>query len=283
MQKQTFALTFFVISAIAFMAFSPMYDNGIAGYTNSPNEANCTNCHNGSANTGSGSVIITSNIPNWEYTPGTTYQITVTVAQQGIGLFGLGCEALQSNNTNGGTLVITDTQHTQLKNAASSRKNVVHTFGGGTATNNKAFTFNWIAPATNIGNITFYSSGVAANGDGNNGGDQVYTTSQVATPVIVSTAQKNEAPTEIILQLLPNIATAKTPILMRYTLLANSPVTAMLCNSNGALVQNIGEEALQTAGAHEQYIELPDNLPAGIYFVQLRANGQNLTQKLLVR
>ncbi|MFM7729289.1 MAG: T9SS type A sorting domain-containing protein, partial [Flavobacteriales bacterium] len=47
--------------------------------------------------------------------------------------------------------------------------------------NTHTFTFTWDAPATDIGDITFYVAGLAANGDDHESDDRVYSTSQVVT------------------------------------------------------------------------------------------------------
>ena len=173
--------------SIFFFAFSILSSNGRAGYTNSPGEANCTSCHGSfPVNSGAGSVTITSNIPGWSYCPGQTYTINVTVAQSGFSLFGLDVEALSGTSTyaNAGTFVITNTETTIKTFTVSSvvRNNVTHTGTGNNTANTHTFSFNWVAPATNVGNVTFYVSGMAANGTGGTSGDYTYTTSQVVTP-----------------------------------------------------------------------------------------------------
>jgi uncharacterized protein (TIGR03437 family) len=46
------------------------------------------------------------------------------------------------------------------------------------------FQFDWTPPATNVGPVTFYVAGNAANGNGANTGDQIYTSSVQLTPAI---------------------------------------------------------------------------------------------------
>ena len=45
-----------------------------------------------------------------------------------------------------------------------------------------SWTFNWVAPATNVGAVTFYAAGNQANSDGDTSGDQIYTTQATVTP-----------------------------------------------------------------------------------------------------
>lgn len=45
------------------------------------------------------------------------------------------------------------------------------------------FTVDWTPPSTNAGSVIFYAAGNAANGDGTNSGDQIYTTSKTISAV----------------------------------------------------------------------------------------------------
>lgn len=168
------------------VAFDVQSDNGIAGRTGSPGETLCNGCHTGSPlNDGTGSVSISSpNMTNWEYVPGQTYQIDVTVSRSGNPLFGFGCEALTTSNQNGGTIVVTNTVETTIKNAVISsvtRRNIVHKLNGGASSDAHVFSFDWTAPASGTGNVKFYVGAVAANANGQNSGDHVYSASQLVT------------------------------------------------------------------------------------------------------
>lgn len=176
---------------IIIMTSSILSDNGKAGKTNSPGESNCTSCHGDfTANTGGGSISITNTgMTNWQYTPGQTYPITVTVSKTGVPLFGVGVECLTAANANAGTFAITNTASTQLLSATVSgvsRINVTHKLNGGLSANSKAFTFNWTAPAAGTGPVTFYFSGVAANNNGNEAGDYVYYSNKLVTELACS-------------------------------------------------------------------------------------------------
>ena len=159
------------ISALIVCAFAVaeiLDDNGKAARTGSPGETTCFNgCHNSSAlNSGTGSVTIScNNMPNWEYVPNTTYNLSVTVAQTGMAVFGLGFEAI--NNTSGtvfasiGTL--TPGTGTTIKSAivgGASRPSIVHQLNAGLVNDTKTFNFTWTSPATVPANptITFYKA-----------------------------------------------------------------------------------------------------------------------------
>ena len=177
---------YFLPLVIIVMTSSILSDNGKAGKTGSTGELTCRDCHGDfAANAAGGSIAISNTgMTNWQYVPGQTYPITVTIARTGMSLFGLGVECLTATNTNAGTFIITNTASTQLKSATVSgvnRVNVVHQLNGGASTNSKAFTFNWTAPATGTGTVKFYFAGIAGNNDGNESGDYVYNSVQIAT------------------------------------------------------------------------------------------------------
>jgi hypothetical protein len=179
-------ISFLPIAAMAILTSGIMSDNGKAGRTGSPGETNCTNCHNTyTNNSGGGSITIQSpGMTGNAYSPGQVYNMSVTVSKSGVSLFGVGIEALTTANANGGTLAITDAASTGTKNATVSgvsRTNIVHKLNGGIGTGSKVFNFKWTAPAAGTGNITFYFSGIAGNGNGSDNGDYVYTASKVFT------------------------------------------------------------------------------------------------------
>ena len=158
---------------------------GKAGVNGSPGEQTCakSNCHNSfGLNSGNGSVTISSSdLTNWNYTPGQTYNISVTVEQPGIELFGFGFEALASDGTNAGTLIAGPGSHALTANVGGvSRLTISQIENSGTTLNSHTWNFTWIAPSTGI-EVTFYAVGNAANGNGGRTGDYIYSTSQALT------------------------------------------------------------------------------------------------------
>jgi len=114
--------------------------------------------------------------------PGQTYQVSVTVQQQGIGLFGFGIEALQASGANAGTWTAASDSH--ILNATvsgNSRATVAHIDNTGFNSNTRTWSFSWTAPVNEIP-VTMYAAGNAANGTGSTGGDYIYTTSLSLMP-----------------------------------------------------------------------------------------------------
>ena len=251
-------------------------DNGKAGVTGSPGESTCTNCHSSYAlNSGSGSTTITSNMTNWEYVPGQTYQISVTVAQTGKSLFGLGFEALLSSGANAG--VLTAGTGTSIKSATisgNSRRNVVHQLNGGASSGTHTFTFTWAAPTTNVGAITLYCTGLACNGNGTTSGDYVYKTSQVVNPAAVGVAE--EVNTDFTFSFYPNPASDN--ITLNYALEESSKVSYTIYDLTGKQVQT--ESATRFPGAQQHNIDV-NALQAGTYLLSVNVNGNAITKRFV--
>jgi hypothetical protein len=266
---------FFVLLSISVM--SDILDkDGKAGRTGSPGEADCTGCHSSfTVNSGPGSITISSpNLTNWQYVPGQTYQIDVTVAHAGMPLFGFGFEALRtSNNSNGGTLSISNSAETQLKSVSvggNNRTNVVHKQNGGLSNDVHTFSFNWTAPATNIGNIMFYTAGNAANNQGDTLGDYIYKTSQLVTP-FVSGIEENRNKSNI--KVYPNPATTFIVI----TSPPDDPLESVqIFNLNGEVIYQYIPE-IEMA---QLKIQKPENA-AGIYLLSCKTKTGTSLRKVL--
>jgi len=274
--KKFYHLTFALGTAGVLFFAGIDSDNGKAGATGSPGENNCTNCHNTYAvNSGAGSIAITSNMTNWEYVPGQTYQISVTVAQSGKSLFGLGFEALLSSGANAGTL--TAGTGTTIKNATiagNSRRNVVHQLNGGASSGTHTFTFNWAAPTTNVGALTFYAAGNACNANGSDTGDYVYTASQVVNPAPVGITEEVAAP--FTFSFYPNPATEN--ITVNYSLEQSAKVNYTIYDLTGKQVQS--ETANRFSGSQQHILDVT-SLPAGTYLLNVNVNGKAITKRFV--
>ncbi|MFN7919279.1 MAG: choice-of-anchor V domain-containing protein [Bryobacteraceae bacterium] len=160
----------------------PGADPGLSG---APGESTCTGCHTGTAvNSGGGSVQI--QLPgDRTYTPGVTQRIKVVVADTAQRRWGFELSA-RAGTAQAGDLASVDTfvkaicANGRSKPCANAQvlQYVTHTQTGtrlGT-TGSATFEFNWTPPSASVGTITLYASGNAANGDGRNTGDHIYTT-----------------------------------------------------------------------------------------------------------
>jgi len=164
--------------------------------TGAPGEQTCTSCHD--ANSGPGVVLI--NAPS-TYVPGQTVQISVnqTTSSTSRRAWGFQLTALDTaTNSRAGTMAST-TAFTSV--AASATRQYMNQSGLGNfngQTNSVSWTFNWTAPATNVGPIRFYVAGLQADNTGDETGDQTYlsnVTVQPATATPTPTATPTNTPT----------------------------------------------------------------------------------------
>jgi hypothetical protein len=283
MKKRNFlsitAAVFIILIGSAFKTV--LNSNGKPGKTGSPGETTCSSCH-GSA--GNGSIAV--NLPielqgGASYVLGQTYTISVTVSQSACNLFGFGFEALQASGANGGVLTPgTGSQALSITVLGNSRNNIVHVSNGGATANSHTFTFTWQAPSTNVGNITFYTAGLAADGSGSpNSADKTYSTS-VVIPAPQTVGIDNQIEIGNGISVFPNPVTEK--ISLNYSLIKNAQVKAELFNLEGKAIELFNEN--QPTGNIKKEIEVEKlNLSNGIYFVSLTIDGKkSVTKKIII-
>ena len=155
-----------------------------AGRTGAPGETTCTDCHAAAASTPG---VLTITAPA-NYVPGQGYLIQAQHATTDATRLRWGFEltALDSTNLAAGIFA----------NTSAFTRTITGTIGGNTrqyaeqisagtfpgTAGGAGWTFDWTAPATDVGPITFYAAGIQSNNDNGNTGDQTYTTSAVSRP-----------------------------------------------------------------------------------------------------
>lgn len=147
---------------------------GVYGaYSGSPGDGNsCAFCHSGG--NFDASLAITTNIPVTGYEFDTPYDITVTLNETGATDHGFALTAERDeDNAKVGTFTPVE-GITKINNVG----NITQSFD----TNGNTWSFTWTSPSTNLGPITFYAAGNAANGNAQSSGDQIVTTSLPTSP-----------------------------------------------------------------------------------------------------
>ena len=108
------------------------------------------------------------------YIPGKTYYVSFTGNSASAPRFGFQLIAEGVNTAAAGSFTVTDAMHTQLQSGGY--------MGHKSASSYKTWTFKWTAPATNIGDVTFYCAAMNSNNDGTSNGDVVYNFAKVLKP-----------------------------------------------------------------------------------------------------
>jgi len=224
--------------------------------TKAPGESgsNCTACHTGSATFNpqtefelkDASGIITD-----RYIPGQVYRLQLRV--KGINspkTFGFQMVSLADNgNSDMGKWSLFGEKVKQI--TLLSRKYLVQSAPKADG----RFEVSWTAPATDIGDISFYYSGLASNLNGNNSGDATVSGKTTIKPV--STSSENPVVSGI--KLYPN------PVVDRLYIrgIAQAEVT----------IYNIRLEKLGTFLMDEDRYADISTFAAGIYFIQIEGPG----------
>jgi hypothetical protein len=281
--RKHYAILFTALSGLIFLTSGVYNDNGKAGATGSPGALTCqrSGCHTGTElNAGPGSISISSpDMTDWEYTPGETYTIVVTVSETGRSLFGFGLDAIQASGDNAGTLV--PGTGSQIKTAVVggfSRRNVVHQENSGATANSHTWTFTWNAPDTDLGNVTFYAAGNAANGNGFASGDRIYSTSQVATPnTTIGINEQSASIQELSVYPVP----AESFVNMDFNLKKAGDVTIQVVSMDGKTSQAI-YSARHQAGFVHTYADI-SALASGRYIVQVWSKNKLIAQSNLIK
>ena len=153
--------------------------------TGAPNEGTCADagCHAENAlNTAGGSLTLT--VPD-TYIANEVYTIVVNLSRAGQSKWGFEMTALDANGARAGSFTTDAVANTQLTET-KSKQYIQHTTAGTAAGTNDAHSweFEWTAPDADIGPITFYAAGNAANNDSSTTGDYIYTTQAESTPPV---------------------------------------------------------------------------------------------------
>lgn len=177
--KTNFTLLLFAI-AVVLMSFTLAEQSTcdspvVGGHTGAPGSPSCVACHGGTANTGTGSLTVDFGGAT-TYTPGQSYNVAVTMQQGTLDKFGFAIAARKAGNVSAGTFIVQDSTNTRSFTDAGDWY-FSHTPCGADAltAGSRTWTFQWQAPATDEGAITFYTAGLAANHNHALSGDDTYT------------------------------------------------------------------------------------------------------------
>lgn len=227
-----------------------------AGYTNSPADAkDCSHCMGGSAVVVDG--WITSDIPVTGYEPGTTYTITATATGSGDKGFQISPQDDQGNLI--GTLIAgTGNQ------LVGGGKYVTHSNASGGST--AVWTFQWTAPSTGVGDVTFY--GCFAVGKSN---------TKITTLTVAQSTVGIDDTRSGVFTVFPNPATDH--ISLRFFQHKSENVLITLVDINGKKMLNLYHDFVY-AGLFDHTFSLP--VSPGTYALQVQAGDKTYSRKLII-
>lgn len=219
------------------------------------------------------------------YVPGQTYSMTVKVKGPVAPVstkFGFEIGAIKdADSLNVGSFVITNPTRTQIIThpiGNDMRYSVTHKTASTPAlsSNYNEWSFNWTAPPTNEGKITFYYATNCTNNNGQNTGDKIYMhTFQIHPSTVTSVKQIAD---EYDLKLYYD-SDAKE-ILVSYDLKGNREVQVNAFDNMGKLIYKSPSSKL--SGAQKQKISIGNNISKGAYLVQLSIGNQTASKKVII-
>jgi hypothetical protein len=284
-------IVFFMVA----IAFTLIVTSGVDGIesngapiasTNAPGELTCNRspCHTGGAlNSGGGTLAIEISNASGQYIPGATYDITVTMGQADIVRFGFQTLALfDVDSTNAGMFTVMDAMRTQVLsgiNQYEGRKYMTYKYPGTEpfAAGMGQWSFQWTAPATASGAITFYTAAAAADNDATDDGDLIYTQQLTLQPT-ASTSIADEQGDEIIDCLFPNPVSDNVNLTYEVKDLGTTTVLISDMLSRTSDVVLVREDA---PGTHQVAIDLGQKYPAGLYFLTVTSGTSSDVRRFI--
>ncbi len=252
---------------------------GPMGNTGAPGESSsaCASCHSGSqlqdGATENVFVVSEGGNPVTEYIPGNTYTVSLGMLSNPAKK-GFQATALTSSNNMAGNF----TAMTGVNVNGSSRKYANHT-GSSNTSATIAWQWQWTAPATNVGNVTFYVSTNKANNNGANTGDLIYLSQHVIAPAANAGTEElviNKNDLKVVFNALEN------QLNFSFNSLNSGKVYVNLLDVSGKAVfsSEIGEG---TIGENLFSFKLPEGIKNGVYFAHVFVHNTPMSAKVMIQ
>lgn len=251
-----------------------------------------TTCHNSGCHTdfplNSGSAHLLLDLGGAEngYTPGQLYRVRVALTTPGLVRGGFQAIALQDNKDtlSPGTFTLTEPLRTQRVDRdfphadtgcfVYSKVWIEHTDYGidDPVLDTIRWEFDWRAPLSDVGSITFYAASVESNADLDPSGDHVYSVAQTISSV--GTSVVPPAPLALEMRLSPNPSRGRFEVQF---LDPHVKIEGVAIYDNwGRLVQRIPGKGL--AGA----VSLQLDAAPGMYYVWVSTTRGSVSRKLVL-
>ncbi|MCG8577796.1 MAG: Reeler domain-containing protein [Flavobacteriales bacterium] len=244
--------------------------NPPTGKTGAPFESTCTDCHTGDVNPAAGTIDFTVSGAAGTYYPGQMYPITISTT---------------TGDKNGFELIAVDESETQAGSFTAGTNSGISTAGGydyvrHTASSGvTAWTFDWTAPDSDVGDVTFYYAFNISDQGGSTANDDIYVgsmTLSLANDVGFSEHDQLEEAYKVMY----NNETQE--MIANYTTFDNTHILFHVQDLNGREVGRM-DLGYQEPGDHQQTIELNDIRAEGIYLVSIFIGNKVLTEKVYVK
>jgi len=269
-----FACLFMLLQSFDFDGGSKRRRDGTApGFTGSPGDSfkNCTVCHGGTAVNIDGWIV--SNIPSSGWEPGKRYTITATNTKMGATKFGFQVSPQAYNGTLLGEMIVTDTVATQF---VGDKKYITYRTAGVDGVDSRSWSFDWIAPDSNISEVGFY--GAFNSNAGHKDNDKTF----LSVLRVYRSGHKSsigELNTSKQLMVFPNPSIGKVGISFNQDLAGLADI--VLIDACGRLVKTLMNGEMLSSGKFQGQFDVSDVAP-GLYSVMVKSNEHNFMQTLVI-
>lgn len=254
-----------------------------AARAGSPFEGNFTcnisGCHTGFP-LGSRPGWITSNIPGSGYVAGQTYTISAAAISSSSCLrFGFEITAQTSTGVTAGTIIVTNAATTKLVAPPNTRW-ITHTLTGSNASatpGTKTWNFDWTAPVSGTGTVTFYGAFNRANNSNSSIGDSIFTSQMVVpeNPTGLFDAEHSD----FLLNVYP--VPASENVFINLKLRNNLLPEIQLTDISGKVIRHISDAVTSSAQEYTYDINIAD-LDSGIYFIRMIQGSTVSVRKIVI-
>jgi hypothetical protein len=281
-------LCIIIASSTLFVEFTYKKSAGAhPGSTGAPGDNTCakSSCHVGTPITYNDTAInkLIFSQPDSTYVPGQTYTITVRTQNAGIQRFGFELQALEdSTSKEVGTIIITDAVRTHTLTHSvlgNSRTSATHSTTGTTAvvTGFNEWTFDWMAPPVNEGDITFYYATNSTNNNNAPTGDKVFISifKIRPSPFININEYVDEQSINAFYDQEAN------QIILNYYLKTAKKISVRVFDSMG---REVAKQTIrsQSSGQQKEELALRGGLSKGIYYVNLSVGNRSVSKKIII-
>ena len=244
--------------------------------TGAPGEGTCVQCHAGSVMAGANQNILKVLDGGNEvtaYMPGVTYQVSLSLATGNV-KEGFGSTALLTNNTAAGSVPNTGMIGTKV--STSGGRNYITHKSGSSNEGNISWDWDWIAPSTESGPVTFYVASNKANGNNLSSGDQIFVSQHVIQSVL---GVEDETADEF--QFNAGYSSSTNALTIQYAALTIENAFMSLVDLSGKTVfsRQLGNSKI---GANKNTIPLNEYLKHGTYIVQFFLGNSAKTKKVII-
>ncbi|MFM6984967.1 MAG: choice-of-anchor V domain-containing protein [Chitinophagaceae bacterium] len=243
------------------------------GYTGSPGDSfkNCTACHGGFTENVDGWIV--SNIPSTGWVPGQRYTITATNTKMGATRFGFEVSPQAYDGTLLGEMIITDTVATKL---VGDNKYITYKAAGVDGVDSRSWSFDWIAPDSNISEVGFY--GAFNSNPGHKDNDKTF----LSVLKVYRAGHKSNIHVSKIdsrLRVYPN--PVNSDLTVSFDQIKGSLTSVELYDLNGRLVKTLLSETFVQEGVFNSGFDISD-ISAGCYILHINSKYYRMYQSVII-